>query len=121
MIKNDRIRKIINKTFRNLKANGYLTLHGRSITCCSGCSLYKIEDIKRKKGITEPRPYAYYHKQDEEYLNKKDLHGILYIGFGHDTNSQIVNTGSHIAKLFETNGVLVDWNGKADTRIKVKF
>lgn len=101
--------------FRDLRRHNLFAK--RNFWCCLGCATNacrnEIEENPGKyKGV------VYYHKQDSEQLRD---HGYCYVAFcaSNNKDKDTVKLGRLVVDTFEKRGLVVDWPGTADERIRV--
>lgn len=90
----------LSKSFRELRKNGYFAK--QDFMCCQSCGWAAIPDEQTKKAI-------FYHAQDKADIKEKNEVYLAWRG-----------NGKEIVEIFERNGLIVDWNGSENTRIRVK-
>lgn len=105
-------KKPLNTAFSAMRKAGIFAR--QSFECCQSCGLASVPEEQAEK-----RGYVFYHQQDAEDLKKK---GECYLawGIGGGMGAQ-KNFGNKVREILESAGVVVDWNGSNDTRIKIKL
>lgn len=110
--------------FAILRKNGYIAR--MNFLCCQSCAGYALSEkahelAERGKEI---KGVVFYHKQDEENLQRS---GECFLAFGditHDDKKYGLSTkqvGKIASIILEEVGLQVDWDGTENTRIKVSL
>ena len=109
----------LNDMFKALRKQGYIAR--QNFMCCGGCASAALSDkLDEAKAKGKPKLGAvYYHHQDAEPDRMaKGVH--LGFGVGDDsTNEQDEAMGIRIIAAAYEQGLAVQWNGKASTRVWV--
>lgn len=116
------VRDKMKSVFAELRKRGFIARMNH--LCCMNCA---STDLGAKAEERELRRIAYWHRQDEEYLQKS---GSLYIGYGwaEYTGERLSNqkhdeltreTGLLIADELKRQGVPYYWDGDPNQRILV--
>jgi hypothetical protein len=105
---------------RALKALNAYQIVGRSnYLCCQSCGV---------SALTHQYPtavgYAFYHEQDAEHLSERGalIDGGMYLSFGAISPrdpDRAVSVGLRVAEALRDEGLVVDWDGNTNTRIRV--
>lgn len=109
----------LDRAFARLNAAGIVAR--QNFTCCQTCGHAEIGDEIESEGQRmKVRGYTFYHQQDTE--NAVDGGGVFlaYGGVGDDPEAA-VRIGREISDAVKAEGLLVDWNGSVNTRIKVSL
>ncbi len=91
----------------------------QNFTCCCNCGHYEIGDEIRKAGEKHPvEGYVFYHMQDTEAAVEC---GSFYLAYGsvEEGEEALTAIGRKIVLALERAGLRTEWNGRADTRIKL--
>jgi hypothetical protein len=98
-------RFLLHEAFDQLREDGYFAEPGGDCgapywTCCMTCGQDELPDGTEN--------YVFYHMQDADHLRE---FGNCYLAYGGDAD--------HIVRRLKEAGLVVEWNGSRDTRIKV--
>ena len=101
----------IKRTFKELRQNhGFVAR--MNFTCCSSCGWYEMSQNKALKGLSEAEienaNIVFYHNQDKSSMEE---YGKLYLAWS--------GNGQTIVNALVKNRLLVEWDGKRETRIMV--
>lgn len=97
------LKKEITKGYKILRRKGYIAKH--RWCCCNNCGWH---DIYKEYGDVDK--VVFYNDQDYEHLCE---HDEVYISWG--------GNGQEICDAFEKCDLKVEWNGREDTRILLKY
>lgn len=89
----------LSKAFKQLRKAGYFAR--QNFMCCQSCGWSAIPEEKSNKVV-------FYHSQDKEDINKDRDFYLAWAG-----------NGAEILEIFKNNGILCEWDGTEETRIKV--
>jgi hypothetical protein len=89
---------LINRAFKKLRIAGYFAK--QDFWCCQSCAWSAVPD-----GIEK---VVFYHRQDADRFKNT---GELMLAWEGD--------GAEIVRIFEGEGLKVNWNGNKDTRIEI--
>lgn len=87
-----------------------------SFTCCQTCG----HDEIRAEATPQSRGYTFFHSQDADRL--APVTSELYLAFGsltEDDPDLDTRVGAEVVKTLVARGLAVDWDGRADTRIRL--
>ena len=118
---NKNMKENLNQAFKGMREQKLLAR--QNFTDCQSCACAKLPEREEaeKRGLVG---YAFYHRQDREYLERS---GKLYIAFGtfgqkdgetdQEQAERAVEVGEIIRHQLERNGFAVVWDGSANHRI----
>jgi hypothetical protein len=115
------IRKRALKAFAELRKSGYVAR--ANFSCCGTCATSELADYVNGvfKRLGKKIPGAvYWHHQDNERLLRD---GRFYVGFGsygEEVGNSDVQIGKDLVAALKKNGLIIEWNGRAETRVYVK-
>ena len=89
----------IGNAFRELRKRGYFAR--KNFWCCQSCAWAAVPEGAEK--------VVFYHGQDNDDIPSGKIH-LAWDG-----------SGAEIKMVLENAGLYVEWNGKEDTRIVVKY
>jgi hypothetical protein len=93
-----KMKKQITQAFRELRKKGYFAR--QNYWCCQSCAWASLP--------SETTKAVFYHEQDNYDLKKKNSCYLSWIG-----------NGREITDTLNKYGILTEWNGKEDTRIRI--
>jgi len=102
----------VTRAFRELAGTGIVARE--DFSCCQDCALDDLRDefVEGERA----RGYAYYHAQDADRAVDGEGLFIAYGGVGASPSQEI---GAEVAAVLRQEGLQVDWDGSADSRIAV--
>lgn len=103
------LRAKIRGAFKTLRKAGYIAR--ANFKCCQGCGNHAIGVEQNKKGIADDDiKCVFYHQQDHDAMREQGYVYCSWTGNGHE-----------IARAFEHEGLVVEWDGTKGKRIKVRL
>jgi hypothetical protein len=104
----------LDAAFTALNGQGVVALHDAGYTMSDGFD--DVSQVLHERGRDKFRGYCFYHGQDLERALAG--HGLM-LAFGDldDTASGKLAIGKLVASTLEAHGLVVSWNGSAETRI----
>ncbi|KAK7181063.1 hypothetical protein DPSP01_003585 [Paraphaeosphaeria sporulosa] len=106
----------LERAFNRLEAQGITA--AMNFTCCRSCGFEEIGDVANEGD----HAFVFFHQQDAERLDGEDCD--LYLAFGdHEDESRAAaeKAGREVVQLLRDNGLDVQWEGNANSRIVVHF
>lgn len=93
-------------------------LFAENFWCCTTCANSAIDEY-------EPLGYAYYAFYHEQDAKSAAETGELYLGFGPfdlsgDSDARVLRAGRKIVQAAKSVGFQVDWDGDAESRIRLE-
>lgn len=110
----------LTEAFHQLRKMGFLAR--QNFRCCQSCASYELGEIASSMTDFKKSKYAgtvFYHHQDNTGFNEC---GKMYLAFGHyfdEDDASTESAGRKILDVLKENGLNVEWDGSAHTRIKV--
>lgn len=104
----------LERAFELLEASGVLARD--NFTCCQNCGHSEIGDARAD---TSYDGYTFFHLQDTERAASGSSLFLAYGSFSEDTGAEAI--GRRVIDAIQAQGLTVEWDGTADTRISVKL
>lgn len=106
----------LERAFEGLAAKGITV--AMNFTCCRTCGFDEISDVADEGD----HAFAFFHQQDAERLDGENCD--LYLAFGdHEDESRAAaqKAGEEVVQILRDHGLIVQWEGNANSRIVVHF
>ncbi|MGH7169227.1 MAG: DUF6891 domain-containing protein [Gemmataceae bacterium] len=103
--------------FEELERSGIVAR--QNFSCCGNCGHSEIwAEIKQAKEEHPVEGYVFYHMQDTESAVEG---GYLYLAYGsvEEGEEALTAVGRKLVLALECAGLRTEWNGQADTRIRI--
>ncbi|MCA9242343.1 MAG: hypothetical protein KDA32_00200 [Phycisphaerales bacterium] len=106
----------LDRSFEALNSRGIISLHNAGNTISDGIG--DVREVAHERGRNVVAGYCFYHGQDVARTLAGD--GLM-LAFGvlDDDKAKGVAIGRSIADVLEAGGLVVDWNGRPDTRLRL--
>lgn len=106
----------LDTAFETLNSSGIIALQNAGYTMSDGLS--DVSEVLHQRGLSGIKGYCFYHGQD---LERAVFGGGLMIAFGSldDHKTSKAEVGAAVKKTLEDQGLQVEWNGDAQTRLNI--
>jgi hypothetical protein len=87
-------------------------------SCCQPCGVSELREAFESGDCSEPH-YAFCHMQDVDHIGSEGDCCLCYGSF--DPDADAVSVGRRVAEALRDLGFVVEWNGEASRRIRIRL